>query len=157
VVGLVGTAVFLITLATVQQPTPAWLWLLYGVGMACWLGFVLLDRRFPPAATALLLVCLLLSVAAIGPAPDGTPVLLTSVALVVTCSLPRLSSPVLAGLLGATFVLGGGGALWWEQGTVSVVGDLIMALIGLSLRQRQVQAPAARFVRGVGRAGSDRP
>jgi signal transduction histidine kinase len=144
VVGLVGTGVFVITLATVQQPTPAWLWLLYGVGLACWLGYVLLDRRFPQPSTALLLVCLLVSVAAIGPAPDGTPVLLTSVPLIVTCSLPRLSSPALFGLLGATFVLAGGGVLWWRQGAVSLVGDLavllIMALIGLSLRQHQVRA-----------------
>jgi signal transduction histidine kinase len=144
VVGLVGTAVFVITLATVQRPTPGWLWLLYGVGLACWLGYVLLDRRYPRTATALLLVCLLVSVASIGPAPDGTPVLLTCVALVVTCSLPRLSSPVLAGVLGATFVLGGGGALLWDQGTGSVVGDLavllIMSLTGLSSRQHQLQA-----------------
>jgi signal transduction histidine kinase len=144
VVGLVGTAVFVITLATVQRATPGWLWVMYGVDLACWLGFVVLDRRFPRTGTALLLACLFLSVTAIGPAPDGTPVLLTCVALVVTCSLPRLSSPVLAGLLGATFLIAGGGALWWEQGTESVVGDLavllIMALTGLSSRQQQLQA-----------------
>ncbi len=143
VVGLVGTAVFVITLATVQRPTPGWLWVLYGVSLACWLGFVLLDRRLPRTGTVLLLACLLLSVTAIGPAPDGTPVLLSCVALVVTSSLPRLSSPVLAGLLGVAFVLGVGGALWL-QGAVSAVGDfavlVIMGLVGLSARQHQMQA-----------------
>ncbi|EWM13497.1 GAF sensor signal transduction histidine kinase [Kutzneria sp. 744] len=144
VVGLVGTAVFVITLATVQRPTPVWLWLLYGVGLACWLGFVLLDRRSPQTATALLLACLLVSVTAIGPAPDGTPVLLTCVGLAVTCSLPRLSSRVLAAVLGLTFVIAGGGTLTWAQGATSLFGDLavllIMALIGLSSRQHQMQA-----------------
>lgn len=144
VVGLVGTCVFVVTLATVQQPTPGWLWALYGVGLACWLGFVLLDRWASKTATFALLACLLVGAAPIGPAPDGTPVLLTCVALAVTCSQTRLPSGLLVGALAVTLLLGGGGALVWGQGTASALGDLavllIMALIGLSLRQHQLRA-----------------
>ncbi|MBB5891278.1 DNA-binding NarL/FixJ family response regulator [Kutzneria kofuensis] len=144
VVGLVGTCVFVVTLATVQQPTPGWLWALYGLGLACWLGFVLLDRRAFRAAAVSLLACLLVCAALIGPAPDGTPVLLTCVALAVTCSQTRLPSGLLVGALAVTLLFGGGGALAWRQGPASALGDLAvlltMALIGLSLRQHQLRA-----------------
>ncbi|MFI9380707.1 sensor histidine kinase [Kutzneria sp. NPDC052558] len=144
VISLLGTCVFVVTLATVQRATPVWLWALYGVSLACWLGFALLERRAPRAAGVSLLACLLVSVALIGPAPDGTPVLLTCVALAVVCAQPRLSSRALIGLLVGTFVLAEIGVLAWGQDTASALGDpaalLIMALTGLSWRQHLVQA-----------------
>ena len=59
VVNLLGTSVFVITLATVQRPTPGWLWFLYGLSLACWLGFVGLERRAPRVAGGSLLAGLL--------------------------------------------------------------------------------------------------
>src|SRR5437763_8116008 len=144
VVGLVGTCVFVITLVTVQRPTPAWLWSLYGVALACWLGHVLLERWFFRFSAVLSLACLLVCAVSVGPAPDGTPVLLTCVALAVTCSRTRLPSGLLAGVLVGTFLICGGGALAWGQGAASALGDLavllITALIGLSWRQHQSRA-----------------
>ncbi len=144
VISLLGTCVFVITLATVQRPTPIWLWSLYGLSLVCWLGFAVLERRAPRAALGSLLACLLVSVALIGPAPDGTPVLLTCVALSVVCSQTRLSSRALAGLLVGTFVLAEVGVLAWGQDTASLLGDpaalLVMALTGVSWRQHQLQA-----------------
>ena len=143
-VDLLGTCVFVITLATVQRPTPGWLWLLYGLSLACWLGFVVLERRAPRVAGGSLLACLLVSVLLIGPAPDGTPVLLTCVALAVVCAQTRLSGRALAGILGVTFLLAEAGVLAWGQDTTSALGDpaalLIMTLTGLSWRQHKSQA-----------------
>lgn len=143
-VGVIGTGVFVITLATVQKPTPAWMWSLYGVSLACWLAFVVLDRRAPRMALYPLLACLLLCVVLIGPAPNGTPVLLTCVALATTCSLTLLPSAPLMAVLAGSLVICGGGALAWGQGSVSALGDtaalLIVAMSGLAARQHQLQA-----------------
>ena len=95
-------------------------------------------------AVPLLAAFLLISAATVGPAPDGSPVVLTCLALWVLCSSTKIGSGWLSGVTVTAFLLVGAGGLAFGQTWTSVLTDLAVmlpvTLLGLNRRQHHVLA-----------------
>ncbi|AHH94590.1 sensor histidine kinase [Kutzneria albida] len=143
-----GTAFLAGTLATARVGDRYWLWIGYGLCAVLWLVFVLGDNRAPLVARSALVANALLAAALIGPAPEGTPVILACLGMTAFASLAEIRLPVIVLLL--LTVLAVTTLSWWTstQELESLVADLaalvIVALLGLNRRLYLVQVRQSR-------------
>jgi signal transduction histidine kinase len=146
VVQLLGTAI-LAAIVITATPSNALMWTVYGVGIGCWIAFMVLDRARLRWAIPVLAASIVVPALAIGPAPDATALVIACVLLGRIASMPTPSGRLILWLFvyveACTLI----GCLLWHRSTTETLGGagmvLLLTVLGLNRRQYQRQTKQA--------------
>ena len=141
----IGTVALVAVLLTSRPyATPAWVWAIYGVTVACWLIFVLGEPRLPRLSVWALGLSSVLPTLLFGAATDGTPILVCAITLGIFVTHTRPPVGVIIGVALFDVLNGGLTSLLYDRDVADVFTDVVvvfvLSLIGLGRRQYRVKA-----------------
>ena len=146
VVQLLGTAI-LVAVVITAAPANVALWTVYGIGIGCWVAFLVLDQLRSRWAVPVLVVSVVVPALAVGPAPDATALVICCVLLGRLASLPEPSGTLILWLFVYCEVCTLGGCLLWHRSTLETFGAVgmvvLLTVLGLNRRGYQVRARQA--------------
>ncbi|MBM7784390.1 sensor histidine kinase [Tenggerimyces flavus] len=146
IVNLLGTCLFVYTLAS-ARPTPdiaVFVWTGYGLCMALWISFIVLERRRPRLAIALLAGCSLLA-CVLSAVPQSNETTIVAMVTLVICASSSSISVVAIVSIGVLDALAFTASGWTNDQPVgwfasNLGAAALVLMLGLIRRQGRVQA-----------------